>query len=291
MRVGLIALALAALPAATASAGESCDSGGGSSGGSSSGSSSDSSGGSSDYSSSDSSSSSTSAPAVPACVDGTDVHGYRTCTKFGTWSNNLRVPAIIIELGTAVRQFPSPLGERTGTVTHGEESFAYRVVGPGTANVAMDTAVVGTLRVGVGLRHGFYVAADGEAGGLTASQGSSEMTSSGVRGTPDFRQTHVVVLSGLGVLGVRARLGNLQLGAEAAGGLRTLTYSYQSNYLACEQTASFTTSMPVLEARARAALWVTPFISIGATAGKSVIDEAWVGGVYFNANSRAFGGN
>jgi hypothetical protein len=48
--------------------------------------------------------------------------------------------------------------------------------------------------------------------------------------------------------------------------------------------------MPVLEARARGSVWVTPFISVGATAGKSLVDEGTVAGMYMQWSTRAFGG-
>jgi hypothetical protein len=198
---------------------------------------------------------------------------------------------LIVELGFAVRQFASPLGERTGTITHADESFTYRVIGPRSeAKPAMDTAVVAQLRIGTALAHGFYVALDGEAGGVTEAAGSAEMTSTGAHGSLDFQQTAVTMMSGLGVAGLRLRLGNLHVAGEAAGGFRTLSYSYQSKYLACEQTTTLTDTSPVLEARARAAWWVTPFITVGATAGKSLIDDAWMGGLFVGGHTRTFGG-
>jgi len=290
-RLGVLVITLVAARVETATAGSSCGSGGSSGSHSSSDSSTDDSSSFDSSSTDDSSGASPLVAQVDLCRDRVDVAGYARCKKFGAWGANLRFPSLIIELGTAVRQFASPLGERAGTISHGDESFSYRVIGPssGARKLPLDTAVVATLRVGVALRYGFYVAADAEVGALTDGTARAEMTSSGVRGTPAIEQTSVAVLSGLGVAGVRARLGSLNLGVEAAGGFRTLTYNYDSKYHACEETMSITTGMTVLEARARAAVWVSPFVTLGATAGKSLIDDSWVGGIYVGAHSRAFG--
>ncbi|MGE3542743.1 MAG: hypothetical protein AB7L28_02390 [Kofleriaceae bacterium] len=142
----------------------------------------------------------------------------------------------------------------------------------------------------MGLPRGFYVAAELDAGTLTSSHVTAEMTSSGLRGTPELSPSGIVVLGGAAVAGARTDLGRLVLGIEAAGGARALAYSYDSTYHACETTTSITDVVPTLEGRVRAAVWATPFISIGATAGKSILDESWIGGVFVGGTTRAFGG-
>jgi hypothetical protein len=246
-------------------------------------------GDSSSSSSSSSSDSSSSAPSEPACVESSDVHGYRHCTQFGAWGRNARWPVLGVEVGTALRRFASPLGERTGTVTHGMESFQYRLIGP-QARAELDTAVVGQLRLGVGLRHGLYLGVEGEAGGVTDGRSDAEMMTTGERGAPELAASHVLLFGGLAVVGARTRVGALDLGLEAAGGAHLVVYGYESHYLACETSTSIVEVMPALEARARAALWATPFVSLGVTAGKSLIDNAWMGGVSLGFSSRAFGG-
>jgi hypothetical protein len=48
--------------------------------------------------------------------------------------------------------------------------------------------------------------------------------------------------------------------------------------------------MPILEARARAALWLSPFVNFGASAGASVIERgSWVAGVHLGIVSQAYG--
>jgi hypothetical protein len=169
------------------------------------------------------------------------------------------------------------------------DAFQYRVIGP-QARAQLDTAVVGQLRLGVGLRHGFYVGVEGEAGGVTDGRSDAEMMTPGERGAPELVASHVLLFGGLAVAGARTRIGALDLGLEAAGGAHLVVYGYESHYLACATTTSITEVMPALEARARAAVWATPFLSLGVTAGKSLVDSAWIGGVSLGFSSRAFGG-
>jgi hypothetical protein len=184
----------------------------------------------------DDDSSSSASEAKPACVDETDVHGYRKCKQFGDWGKTTRMPPLIFELGVAMRQFTSPLRARSGSLSHDSESFSYRVVNPTAETQALDTAAIASLRVGVALRHGFYVAGEFEGGALTDANTHAEMTSTGERGTPEIEQTRVTASSFLAVGGFRTRLGSLGLGVEAAGGFRILGYEYTSRYHACETT-------------------------------------------------------
>lgn len=263
--------------------------------GSDSGSSSDSSSSSSDSSSdsswSDSSSSSdTSSPAKPSCVDVTDVHGYRRCKKYGAWGKTTAMPGIILELGTAMRQFASPLADETGSVSHDGQQFSFRVVGtpPEAPSAPLDTALVLATRAGFAFEHGFYTVLELEVGRVVDSHATPAMET---QGPANIRDTGVSLFGGNVVGGYRTRLGNLSLGVEAVAGLRVLSYHYESQYLACVTTTSITTSMEVLEGRARAALWVSPFVQLGAQAGKSLVDDSWMGGIFLGGNTRAFGGH
>jgi hypothetical protein len=202
------------------------------------------------------------------------------------WSG---LPPISVELGTSMFQLTSPLTARSGTVTHGVDSFSYRVVAPPQAE--SETAIVGTLRLGVGLGKTMYAGVEGNIGGLgSGGRVAAEMMSQAERGAPDMEATGVGVAGVLGVVGARTRVGRVDLGLEAAGGVRSLIYQYESHYLACETTTSIIESMPALEARGRAAVWVTPHVTIGASAGKSLLDESWVGGLHVGVTSRVFGG-
>jgi hypothetical protein len=262
--------------------------GGGSSGGGSSGG--GDSGGSSGGSSGDSSSSSDSGGAGAAgCIDSTDVHGYRHCTKFGTWGRNLRFPRMYLELGSAMRSFNSSLAGSSGSIAHGAESFTYRVVMP-SADSHRDLAVTTNLRIGFGIGRGLYSGLDLEIGALVSPAAASpEMTSVGTFGSPEVRQQGGLMGSILAVGGYRTtgRRGSIAL--EGAGGLRTVQYNFESSYHNCENETTIVSNRTVIEARARAEAWLSPWLTLGVTLGSNVLDRNdWMAGVYLGAHSRAF---
>lgn len=287
MRYALFAVLLLADPRPVL-AGSSC--GGGSSSDSSSSSSSssssdsDSGSGSDDIVLADSSSS-------PPCIDDTDVLGFRHCTKFGAWAKNMRFPRLFIEGGTMVRSFGSGLGDQTGSISHGLESFSYRVVMTG-AEVHRDVAVTTNLRIGFGIPHGFYGGIEGEIGGLVApASATAEMTSTGVFGSPNVQQQNGLVLGLAAVGGFRVNGGRGSLAIEGAGGLRSVRYTFASSYHECETDTTIVDNRSVVEARARAELWLSPWLTAGVTVGSNVVDQHdWMAGIYLGAHSRAFAG-
>jgi len=226
-----------------------------------------------------------------ACEDASDVIGYRRCTKFGAWGKNLRIPQVFIEGGGVVRQFGSLLDRQTGSVIHGNESFAYRVLAQPRSR-PLDTAVLSTLRAGVGLPHGLYTAVEVDLGGLTQpGRAATEMMSTGSFGSPDLQQERGFVVDSLATIGVHGATHAGGLGVELAGGMRAVSYSFQSNYHDCEQTTSITAFAPIAEARVRGELWLSPWLTAGATVGTSVLEKhSWMGGVYLGVHTRAFGG-
>jgi hypothetical protein len=253
---------------------------------------SDSSSSSSDSSSSDSSTTVATAEVTPACVDDTDVVGFRKCKKFGTWARVMSWPRMVIELGTSVRQFGSGVGARSGTVAHGSERFAFHTIMTQPESVE-DTALMSVIRVGVGVRGRTYAAAELELGGLTSpAAATAEMTTSGSFGSPTVVQERGFAIGGVGVVGYRATLGKASLAVEGAAGVRSVQYHFASAYQDCAQTTSISDTRGVVEARVRAETWLGPWISAGATVGSSVISRGdWMAGAYLGFHSRAFGGD
>lgn len=225
------------------------------------------------------------------CSDDSDVVGFRRCTRFAAWAKSLEYPQIIIEGGALVRRFPTLLGSQIGSVTHGAESFTYRVVQP--ANIRrFDTALLSSLRASIGLSRAVYAGLEVDLGGVTQPGASAEMASTGVFGSPDLRPGHGLLVDSLGIAGVRAGTGFGALGLELAGGLRAVSYSFHSSYHDCRQATSVGALAAVAEARARGELWLTPWLTAGAMLGTSVLERnAWMGGVYLGVHSRAFGGD
>jgi hypothetical protein len=218
------------------------------------------------------------------------VVGYRQCTKFGAWGTNLRIPRLFLELGSNVRQFSSRLGSHTGTVSHGAESFSYRMVTPDAG--AIDTAITSTLRFGVGLPHGLYTGLEAELGGITAQSAASvEMQSGGVFGNPALSATTGMYIGALGIAGIRGTTRRATFAVEAAGGVRTERYRFASSYHDCESTSAINVSQGVVEARARAELWLNPWLTAGVSLGTSVVEhDDWLAGLYVGFHSRAFAG-
>jgi hypothetical protein len=284
-------LALALADVRTVYAGATCggSSGGGSSSGGSSSGSSSSSSGDSGYSSS--SSSTESAPSAPACVDESDVHGFRHCTGFGTWATATVVPRIFIELGSSVRSFESGLADRSGSITHDTERFSYRVVMPASES-QRDVAVMSTFRFGAGITKRMYAGVQGELGGLAApASANAEMTSTGTYGAPTVQQGAGLVLGVQGIAGYRVSGKRGSLALEGGGGVRAVRYTFDSSYHNCVTTTTIGSTRPVAEASVRGELWLNPWIAAGAVIGANALGaNDWQAGVFFGFHTRAFAG-
>ncbi|HEX3758816.1 MAG TPA: hypothetical protein VHW23_08930 [Kofleriaceae bacterium] len=228
----------------------------------------------------------------PTCKDTSDVVGLRRCIRFAAWAKNLEYPQIIIEGGALIRQFPTLLEHQIGSVTHGAESFRYHVVQATGAAHRIDTAMLSSLRGSVALSHAVYGGLEVDLGSVVPSgTTATEMASSGTFGSPDLRQDHGLLLDSLGVVGVRAPLGPGGVAVEFAGGLRAVSYNFRSSYHDCHATTSVTALGAVAEARARGELWLGPWLTAGVMLGTSVLERAWMGGIYLGVHTRSFGGD
>jgi hypothetical protein len=284
MKKVILALSVIAAPRAHAS---SCHGGGGGGGGGGS-SSGGGGGGGGSYSSSSSSDGGSSTSS--ACTESTDIEGYRECQRFGMWAVALRLPRITIETGMAVRRFADHLAGASGSVTHGDERFTYRVVMPGRPE-ALDTTVSWTARGTVGSRH-LYAGLEVELGGVASSApAGTQMESVGAFGNPTLTQDSGIEFGAYGVAGVRMSSTHGAVAAELAGGVRTISYQFASTYHDCQQLSMIDDTRGVVEARVRGELWISPWLAVGATVGNSVIArDDWMAGVYLSAHSRAYGG-
>ncbi len=227
-----------------------------------------------------------------SCTDSTDVVGYRHCTTFGAWSKTTQMPLLIFEVGMSVQRFDSPADDESGSLDHENEHFTYRVTNGGSSTGGADprtTAVVSNLRVGIAPTSHLYLAGEFELGGLASSPDHAEMTSTGMHGSPEFTRASAVAFGALAAVGIQGGRGRVLAGVELVGGVRGVSYTYHSKYLACEQDVTVTTAHQVLEARARASTWISPMLSVGAQVGSSVIDRGdWNVGVFLGGYTRAF---
>src|SRR4051812_18854708 len=94
----------------------------------------------------------------PPCNDRLDVVGYRSCTPYGAWGQNLLEPYMFVDLGMNLRHFSQ--APRTGV--------ASRSMSPVSAAGNDQEAVTFDERVGIGLSQVLYTALDFELGNLAA---------------------------------------------------------------------------------------------------------------------------
>ena len=269
---GLGALALVAAPIEAAHA-SSCG-GGGSDGGSSSSSSSSSSSDSSyDYAAS-------SSTVEPACVDTTDIHGYRTCTGYGRWS---MVVPLSFELGTTSTLLDLSRVAIDGQVEHPGAAYSYRVVGDDLG--ARATAVGLTARV---LGHGRHGYAGLETGFATVAIDAVGPVATSVGGTLAPRPAFV--LTGGVVVGARTFAGRLSLGGELMAGARALGVEVESRHDSCFVAETRYDVAAAIEARARADLWLSPWLSAGAYVGRDIRTRDTSAALLLGAHFSAFDG-
>ena len=227
----------------------------------------------------------------PLCVDDTEIVGLRHCKQFGAWGVNLHYPPVIIEGGAVMRRFDSLLDGQTSTINHGDTSFVYRATAIARRH-PQDTALLSSIRLTLVLPHHFYIAAENDAGGLTRpGDVTTEMMTTSPAGTPMLTQDGGFIDDAFGIVGVRTTFGFGAVGAELAGGLRTVAYDFDSRYLSCATTSRIVAYSAIAEARVHGEVWLGPWIAAGVTVGTSVLEQhAWMGAVYLGFHTRAFNG-
>jgi hypothetical protein len=193
--------------------------------------------------------------------------------------------------GMDTRTFTSPLSSRTSSVTHEDETFAYRVVGPEVQpDASREMGVAGQLRVTAPLRWGFYAGAELELGGVESSAVRADMMDVGTRGLPSITPGSAMMFSGVGVLGVSGRVSDrLDIGVEVAGGGRGVAYSFDSHYGACETSTSIIAGDIVGEGRVRGTAWLSAAMSLTLFGGRSFVDDGMVGGVSLGFTNQPYG--
>lgn len=253
--------------------------GGGSDGGSSSGSSGDS--GSSD---SDSGSSSSSESAPP-CVDATDVNGYRTCAHYGGWGLAARLPALSFELQTWSAQVDLADVDVGGTIHHDYgPDYNYRVVGK---DLGGDALAVGVKARILGHRRGLYGGVEAGVAGVAADEVDQMAASDG---SAMFAPRVTMLFTTGAVVGVERGFGRISLGSELMAGVRGVTVSAESHRGACETIETDVAVRGVVEARVRADVWLTPWVTVGAYAGRDVFGSQSTAGLGLGGHLRAFDG-
>ncbi|HEY4059541.1 MAG TPA: hypothetical protein VGM39_23140 [Kofleriaceae bacterium] len=209
------------------------------------------------------------------------------CTQYNAWRAQ-NMPPVKLEIGFLSRSFTNPFGSRTGSVTHDDTSYAFRATMPTGQSDAMDNAYGGLLRLTGKLGAGFYTGGELEIAGVETSAASIEMSASGYG--PTVTQGTAIMVGANAVLGVGGHLtDHIELGFEAAGGVRGIGYSFDSQLGACESSATMWEAQGVLEARARGTLWLSDHMNVTAFGGRSFLDDGMVGGISFGLTNQPLG--
>ena len=198
--------------------------------------------------------------ARPACTASeTDVVGYRECPGYGAWGTNLEDIYVFLDVGVTMRHF----GWRGSG-----SSTARSTSSTGSQDVGADEAFLFDERVGFVLTRSFYTAFDFELGDVSDSR-------------PSRPDAHAVVVDGLVSLGLRGGLGPFVLRGELAGGA-----------MAASSTTRDLPTELMFEARGRADFWLSPWVTVGAALGASLIREGdWMTGIYLGFHTWSFGGD
>lgn len=196
-----------------------------------------------------------------------------------------RGPSLRLEVGGIARRFRGPAFNRSGTVdTTSGTTARYDLASP--TPTAGDTAGGAfALRLTGAASEHLYAGGELELGGLTRSP-VQLMTDS-----PDVTITSRAMFGTAMVVGVRARHGIAELGAEVAGGLRVVSLSMQSfDAMEDDPSESESSLTGLVEARLRAMVWVSPHVYLGAQVGTSVLDRSDMNiGLSIGLASHAFG--
>jgi hypothetical protein len=188
------------------------------------------------------------------CTDVSDVVGYRTCDEFGSWSEPTRGQQILVAVGARLRHVVIPpfgVAARSATPT----------------SDTGDDLVTTAIRV-AGAEHGFYLGLELELGDVL----------------------HHTYPYGAFVQGDAVAGGNLTLGAFDAGAELAVAGRNVERIVDFEHLPEATYRAFVLEARAHADAWLTPWLTVGIELGAGLLERSeWLAGVTAGFHSRAFG--
>jgi len=190
------------------------------------------------------------------CPDRDGVVGERRCPAYGEWAVDW--PYVMVRFGVNLRHLPGQA--KTPTIR-----IARSVSTPVVDNASSETNYTVSEQIAIAGNNASYFAFEIEFS--PSSDGSAEP------GKRSFAAGSNLVL------GLHGGTHAVRVGAELAGGIRLL------------DTAAGDSEQAVLETRLRADLWLTPWMTLGAQVGFSLLErDDWVTGICVGAHSFAFGG-
>lgn len=154
-----------------------------------------------------------------------------------------------LQLGASSRHFASPPSD----------PVALRATGSPDAAGAPAAAATGTAQFTMTTRYHAYLGGELEAGAFLDRSGSNVAGAYGVAGAEHG-----------------SRFGSLAI--EVAAGWRGLRYGLGED----------TINQMIVEPRLRGQLWISPLLTLGAAAGTTLGDNAWMAGLYLGVHSNLF---
>jgi hypothetical protein len=202
----------------------------------------------------------------PCATDSSDVVGYRHCTPYGAWGANLRDPEVFMELGTNMRHFASSAGPLS--VARISTPSTSTSVASSTTHSNAGPAWMFDERMGVHLNRVIYFAFDFEFGDFAGTN------------SPALDE-RVIIVDGMLSAGAHVGVGPFALRGEVAGGLMESALVSQTDM----------SLDPMLEARGRVDLWLSPWFTVGGVGGASLIHSGeWMAGLYIGFHTWAYAG-
>ena len=225
------------------------------------------------------------------CAEVSTIIGYERCARFATrWGLPSWVPSLSLDLGLQMHRFSADRIDARSTVTHAGMPYSYRL----TSVPEVDSTVVANalgLRMSATVRGKYYVGAEEELGALTRSPriAVEPLATSGM--VPAMSTSAGLYMGARGLVGVQGSVDRVTLAGELDVGIRMIVFDTRSRVGADLQTDSILQTQPVLEGRVRASYWLSPWITVGATFGTSLVQRGDVAiGVDVAAHSRTFSG-
>lgn len=204
------------------------------------------------------------------CNETDPVMGYQRCSRFGSWGSLARMPALTLEAGVLFHRF-----RETDLVDPSEGPVAARVLSPTPSNL---TASGVQFRLSLSPFGPLYVAAESDWGLVSATE---IRDASGAAYEPGVG----AYFAARGVLGVRSRAtSSTTAGVEVAGGWRMVTWGTPT-----ASTGTIGAAGPDVQLRARGEYWMSPWLTLNAAVGTSVLARGdWMATLSLAIHSRAF---
>ena len=225
------------------------------------------------------------------CEEISTVVGFERCARFAArWGLPSWVPSLSLDVGLQMHRFSADPIDARSTVTHAGMPYSYRL----TTVPELDSTVVAdalALRMTATIRGRYYAGAEEELGALARAPrvAAEPLATSGVQ--PAMSTSAGLYMGARGLVGVQGGVDRVTLAGELDVGIRMIVFDTRSRMGADLQTDSILQTQSVLEGRVRASYWLSPWITVGASFGTSLVQRGDVAiGVDVAAHSRTFSG-